>query len=282
MSLNSFGCPLSTRESYLHNVNSKMSHKTESSDKHLHSSGIWPMASYINHCCNSNARRAFIGDMMIVRATRDLAPGTEITFWYQSPKTDGYDERQKKLQHWGFKCDCSMCQDEKLTKRSVLTKRESLRADALRIFRSEKGANAAKIEVILARLADTYHRPTLEVPRLSIWDPLLVLAELYSYQQQPAKVINCALGVLTSLGYVIDGGNLPRISGMPMVVKIWGLMQSPLITCWMLLSHAYRLVAPDLEAQAEEYARISYMICMGEDETFEETKGKLSQLNLLY
>ncbi len=45
----------------------------------------------------------------------------------------------------------------------------------------------------------------------------------------------------------------------------------------MLLSSAYYLVAPDLETQAEEDARISYRICVGEDETFGETYGKLSR-----
>lgn len=45
----------------------------------------------------------------------------------------------------------------------------------------------------------------------------------------------------------------------------------------MLLSSAYHSVAPDLEIQAEEYARISYKICLGEDETFDETYGKLSR-----
>lgn len=57
----------------------------ETTDKQFHSCGVWPLASYINHSCNSNARRAFIGDMMIVRATRDLAPDEEINFWYHTP-----------------------------------------------------------------------------------------------------------------------------------------------------------------------------------------------------
>jgi hypothetical protein len=50
-----------------------------------------------------------------------------------------------------------------------------------------------------------------------------------------------------------------------------------LTDCWMLLSGAYHFVAPDLEVQAEEYARISYKICIGEDETFDETYGKLAK-----
>jgi hypothetical protein len=60
------------------------------------------------------------------------------------------------------------------------------------------------------------------------------------------------------------------------VVKHWGLIEDRLIECWMLLSGAYHLVAPDPGSQAKEYARISYKICVGEDETFEEVYGKLS------
>ncbi|CZR52531.1 related to TPR domain protein [Phialocephala subalpina] len=277
ISLNCFGCPLSSRESHLHVVEDEMSQRMK--EEQFHSCGIWPMASYINHCCYSNARRAFIGDMMVVRATRDLAPDTEITFWYQIPVANGYDKRQKKFQHWGFKCDCTMCQDDQTTKKSVLAKRQGLRADALKYFQSGKRTDVAKIEIILATMADTYTQPAFEVPHLSIWDLQLALTQMYMQQKQPVKVIDSALRVLASLGYVIDGGNLPRASGTPMVVKQWGLMMDRLIERWVLLSGAYRLVAPDLEAQAEEYARISYRICIGEDEAFDETYGKLSDLN---
>lgn len=215
--------------------------------------------------------------MMIVRATQDLPPDTEITFWYQMPVANSYDECQKKFQTWGFKCDCSICHNDQITKQSVFAKRMSLRAELLKNLQSRKGADAAKIEIIIAAMRETYSRPAFEVPRLSMWDPLLALAKLYT-QQRPAKAIDSALGVLASLGYVIEGGNLPRTSHMPIVVKQWGLMEDRLIECWMLLSGAYHLVAPDLESQAKEYARISYRICVGEDETFEETYGKLSHV----
>jgi hypothetical protein len=42
----------------------------------------------------------------------------------------------------------------------------------------------------------------------------------------------------------------------------------------MLLSGTYYWVAPDLEMQAEQYARISYKICVGEEETFDEKFAK--------
>jgi hypothetical protein len=250
----------------------------KTSKEQFHSCGIWPMASYINHSCYSNARRAFIGDMMMIRATRDLTANTEITFWYQMPVENEYDERQKKFRQWNFKCDCIMCLDDQITEKSVWAKRMGLRADLLKRFLSGKRGDGAKIETIIATMASLYNRPASEVPRLGMWDPQLTLAKMYTQQGQPVKAIDSALGVLTSLGYVVDGGKLPRDSRTPLMVKQWGLILDRLIECWMLLASAYHLLAPDLEAQAEEYARISYKICTGEDETFDETYGKLSDL----
>jgi hypothetical protein len=170
-----------------------------------------------------------------------------------------------------------MCQDEQTTKKSALAKRKRLHADLRKYFRSGTRANIAKIESILAAMADTYRRSASEVPRLCLWNPQMALTQMYMLQKRPVKAIDSALRVLASLGYVIEGGNLPRVSGTPLVVNQWGLMEIRLIECWMLLSSAYHLVAPDLEIQAEQYARISYKICIGEDETFDETYGALAK-----
>jgi hypothetical protein len=249
----------------------------ENTNKQFHSCGVWPLASYINHSCYSNARRSFIGDMMVVRATQDLASNTEITFWYRSPLEDDSKEKQMDLRHWGFKCSCIICQDLHRTENSDLTKRKRLRADLLKVFQSRKKPNTAKIEAILCTLAETYGQPASEVPRLSIWSPYLTLAMICATHNQPEKAIEFALKTLESLGYVVDGGHVPHTSGTPLLVKKWGLMTDGLVGCWMSLSGAYREVAPDLVAQAEEYARITYRICVGEDETFDETYSQLSE-----
>jgi len=39
---------------------------------------------------------------------------------------------------------------------------------------------------------------------------------------------------------------------------------------------AYTQVAPDLCEKAEEYAKVTYKICIGEDDTFDEKYGKLA------
>lgn len=121
----------------------------------FHSSGIWTMASYINHSCLSNARRSFIGDMMIVRASRDLPPNTEITFWYKSPMVRDPNELPVNLQHWGFRCDCILCQDTQSTGRSVLSNRNRIAIEVQKLFKRPK-MNLQKIEDAVMSLTGTY------------------------------------------------------------------------------------------------------------------------------
>lgn len=242
-----------------------------SKDDIFHSCGIWPMASYINHSCDSNARRAFIGDMMIVRASRDLARDTEITFWYKSPNDKDYEGCQKSFDHWGFKCDCSICQDVRTTGKTVVEKRKGLIRVLTRLLQSRRRSDTAKIESTLSTMADTYSQPATKVPRLSLWSAQLALAKAYLHQKQPLKAVQFALNALESLGYVVERGNPPRL-GTRLIIQRWGLMQDSLAECWMLLATAYdQLSAPELAVQAMKYARTSYQICIGESETFEET-----------
>jgi hypothetical protein len=87
MSLNVFGCP----ESSLTTHNNVIANKPNE-EKEYDLCGIWTQASYINH-----ARRSFIGDMMIVRAAKDIDSDTEITFWYQVPTDHNSKKMQEKL-----------------------------------------------------------------------------------------------------------------------------------------------------------------------------------------
>ncbi|KAJ5812101.1 TPR domain protein [Penicillium riverlandense] len=265
VSLNGFGCPVSSHQS---RINLMTNQKVE---EKFSSCGLWPMASRINHSCYSNCRRSFIGDMMIIRATQDLEPNTEIVFWYSRP----FDkpDKQPDLEHWGFRCSCAICKDIQSTPKSTLVKRDKLVADLRKSFQSSN-PNGARIESILVTLAETYSRPASEVPRLTLWDPYLGLCGMYSERNQPKKAIECGLKVLESLGYVIDGGNFPLAPKTPLVVKKWGLMLDLLVDCWMFLARGYSQVAPELEAKAEHYAKLTYRICVGEDETFHETYGR--------
>jgi hypothetical protein len=96
--------------------------------------------------CISNARRSFIGDMMIARATRDLPADTELTWWYQPPPTEpvSYLSHQKVLlRTWGFMCKCPLCRDLRVTPESVIKKRKQLRADFRVLIPTQKQGHKA-------------------------------------------------------------------------------------------------------------------------------------------
>lgn len=57
-------------------------------------------------------------------------------------------------------------------------------------------------------------------------------------------------------------------------------MQDHIIETWIHLWTAYAKFAPELCGKAEEYARIAYKICIGEDETFDERYGRLARRSI--
>ncbi|KAK4446195.1 hypothetical protein QBC34DRAFT_357213, partial [Podospora aff. communis PSN243] len=286
IALNSFGCPISSRESHL-------SHVFKSKDgSAFHSSGIWPQASYINHYCQSNCSRSFIGDMMIARATRDLPAGAELTWWYHPPPTEPipYLERQKiLLRTWGFMCKCPMCRDLRDTPQSVIEKRKQLRVEFRTLIPTRRDgqtrslisgrpvglAALKKAEGVVKWIIATYKKAATQVPILAVAELQLVLSREWEERGNPLETAKFALAALESHGFVVEGGDLSKRSrGEALVVKEWGPMMGSVIDCWMFLRNAYRLAAPELAATAEGFAKVSYRICMGEDETFHETYGR--------
>lgn len=89
--------------------------------------GLWPRAALINHSCIPNSEREFFGDLMVIRATKNIAKGEEIVHSYD--ESGLYEARQRALMTtWGFECTCGLCAVEKgedpmvLEKRRILTK----------------------------------------------------------------------------------------------------------------------------------------------------------------
>ncbi|KAK3898795.1 hypothetical protein C8A05DRAFT_18681, partial [Staphylotrichum tortipilum] len=247
--INSFGSPITTL-AYLTNPNPS---KTNSDS----SSGIWPLASYLNHSCLGTAARAFIGDLLIARATRDLPPGTELTWGYLPPgadsKTESDNSRGMVFRNWGFECDCALCADAKGLGEGVVERRRAL-VEGVRqavkdgVSTASRDAVLRRVESGLEALEQTYTRPAEEVPRL--------------------EAVRLMLRALKALGYVIDGGERGTV-----VVRKWGPVVGGEIKFWVLLCNAYQETAPELVAPAEEYARTAYRILVGEDETFGQTLG---------
>lgn len=225
------------------------------------------MASYINHACYANARNAFIGDMMVIRATQDIPANTEITIWY---KVADYESMPNNMRHWGFDCTCTLCQDYRETKECDILARNSHVAD-MRKALSRQVPNLAKAESVISAAEKTYRQPAFEVPRLELWEMCLALASSYAVHSDSRKSVKFVLKTLESLSFVVTGGQIPHAPGTQLRIEKWGMMQGRVIRCWILFAKAYRKVAPDLVSQAVGYARLSYKMWLGEDETFDQT-----------
>ncbi|KAM0159907.1 hypothetical protein ACHAPG_003341 [Botrytis cinerea] len=259
MALNVFGCPLSSFEC--------QSIEPEEVDKH-HSCGIWLLASKINHSCLSNARRSFLGDLQLVRATSDIPANTEITYWYKLP-TGESDEMQNELKHWGFQCKCIICTDSKDTPKNEITMRKKL----LRNLKAVLDASHVAIpqaECLLNALEKTYKRPAIEVPRLALRESYFRLARAYSQRGTTDKAVLTTLRALESIGFVIKNASLPALPGKKLEIAKWGLMLPGVIEAWIYLCTVYSALAPQHLQQAREYVKLAYKICMGEDHTFKQ------------
>ena len=76
------------------------------------STGIWLYPSLLNHSCIPNTARYFFGDIMIIFSAKDIKKDEEITTAYVS-SLNSYDERQKHIEYYLFKCDCELCEIER-------------------------------------------------------------------------------------------------------------------------------------------------------------------------
>ncbi|KAF2032819.1 SET domain-containing protein [Setomelanomma holmii] len=114
------------------------------------STGLWIYAAYINHSCLPNAKKEYIGDLMIVRATRNISAGEEIFHAYDG--SSDYDTRQAALMTtWGFECKCALCKAEKKDSLEVRRKREELRGEADTFVAREHWANAKRLTIVKAQ-----------------------------------------------------------------------------------------------------------------------------------
>ncbi|KAI7913537.1 hypothetical protein M9X92_009403 [Pyricularia oryzae] len=75
--------------------------------------GLWPLAAAMNHACVASTVRAFVGDVFITRALRDIEPGEELTQQYVPVRADVGARQGQYGQWWGFECGCVLCAAEK-------------------------------------------------------------------------------------------------------------------------------------------------------------------------
>ncbi|KAI1068277.1 hypothetical protein LB507_004252 [Fusarium sp. FIESC RH6] len=270
-SLNNFGAPRTSRESFLRATSSSRD-MTGGKDFEYTTSGIWLLASRINHSCVGNCRRSFIGDMQIVRATRDLAADTELFFSYRLPVPfESYQEAQKGFKNWGFTCACELCLRKKATSKSVLQKRKVLADDLQRLVPHLDSGNGAKSIRLIKALEKTYPSNNDCAFRLELCGPYFALGNHLLENNQLNDAAKMILKGLEALGHSIIACPPNDISDRPRLeIERWGVASDAAPWAFHNLANVYRQLAPELCLAAEHYAEVSYAMVVGEKETWPE------------
>ncbi|KAK5745539.1 hypothetical protein LTR17_001410 [Elasticomyces elasticus] len=212
---NRFGLP-SVRSSEKHEYPSahEAGHQ-HNEDSTLASSAVWIVASHINHACDGNVVRAFMGDMIIFRATRKIQAGEEILTQYCGHQVDSVATQAHTKKVWGFECDCAICRADAETSQAMRTKREALVAESKALLEEFAALDAAlqyipdslfvaKAEKLREQLQTTYPaeaftnrpRPTLNI--LGMW-----LCQAYVRRREWKKAVISGKLLLRDLGFVV-------------------------------------------------------------------------------
>jgi SET and MYND domain-containing protein len=75
--------------------------------------GCWPAASYFNHSCAPNIKKARVGRVWEFRAGKDIEEGDELCITYLSGEERGLSRGKRTLtlkKNWGFDCACARCE----------------------------------------------------------------------------------------------------------------------------------------------------------------------------
>ncbi|RSL93841.1 hypothetical protein CDV31_014539 [Fusarium ambrosium] len=267
ITLNSFGSPRTSRASFEKSITQRTQETT------FRTCGIWLLASKMNHSCVSNCRRSFIGDMQIIRATKDLPAGTELTFVYRSPEPlESYQDVQKSLSGWHFLCGCELCLERKATPDATLEKRRAITENLKRLLNNVAFSRVARARVLLSELDQTYVREEPNAPRLELSQHYIALGcHLVEMKQTRAAVAMVVKG-LEALGFIIIACPPGTESTQPKLeVKRWGMSTGHLPWAFFQLYRAYEHLAPELCQVARHYLLLSYSMAVGEKDTCKGT-----------
>ncbi|KAF4345120.1 unc-45 like b [Fusarium beomiforme] len=252
ITFNAMGAPLTTKAHFDEFFSGKTGNSESFSPYEaakFSNAGIWLLASRINHNCIGNCRRSFIGDMQIIRATKNMPAGTELLFSYRAPQPlDSYQLAQEELSAWRFTCSCELGKDNKKTSVTDVKKRNEIYGKYLAPVLS-----IDKAKRLVKATEKTYRGKPANKVRLDLSELYVALTHQYLTEGLIADTVKMTLKCLETLGFII-------------VAHVPG--EAPL---GPRLQHLQAF--PELQKEAYKYAKLSYQMLIGESDSMEETFG---------
>ena len=262
--MNAFGAPRSTCENMTDSEGGR-GQSLEPIHSTFATAGMWLMASKINHSCVGNCRRSFIGDMQIVRATKDIPANTELLFCYHPPSAlQCYGEVQDHLSDWGFVCECALCKDRKNTSNTQLQRRAALFNECFAHYQGTGDIDIAKGNRLLRGIKSTYNGKAAKKVRIELAVAYTAACSYYARECMASEGGDTAIKALEALGFTIMASftDQPRLE-----VKEWGMVHNYVPFLFLQLVHVYRDVKPEVGTTARNYAKLAYSMLVGEKET---------------
>ncbi|KAK7946933.1 uncharacterized protein PG986_011254 [Apiospora aurea] len=230
------------------------------------SCGLWPKASFLNHSCLPNCRCSFIGDMLILRATRDLPAGSELEISYLGDPTAPLG-REKLMRIWGFACRCALCTNAEASRAESLWEkaRKPLNQLAEMVPRAELVVDSSRelwarlLMKELAECSDAFRElarirdqrtqgVSMELANLRV---VLGYAQYYILGNS-LSALKDAIRALESLGFQITA-SLPHVASGPrnpvapcFSIQSWGVATDTALDAFLLLVKSYKDLYPAL------------------------------------
>ncbi|KAK3686692.1 hypothetical protein LTR37_019572 [Vermiconidia calcicola] len=175
--------------------------------------GLFSIAAMTNHSCVPNTRKIFVGDLLLLRATRTISKGEEILHAYVQTDAGVQARRQLLESTWHFLCSCKMClaQEKESRERSKHRDMLSKRVDELAKAISSGSAGEpelAEAEALIKRVKGLYEQDIYKsLPRTAPLPLQVALAQHRLRRGQSAKCIAVLTELFDMLGWSFSLNN---------------------------------------------------------------------------
>lgn len=232
----------------------------------------------INHSCIGNTHRAFLGDMTVVRASRDIANGTEIFLPYRLPDQFDVQALHDTIQkQWGFDCRCSICVSHldpagNPSKRVQVLREVKASTEATTLTQT-KPATTAEIqqgESLFQKVEQSYDFPIFSpgVSRIGYLTIGLWLIRAYATNNSPRKMSKIGEKVSHALGYVMKGSG--RTASID---RTNGFCHPELAELVAYMANAKEFFGGPSAKVLMDFARETWLLVHGDTEGFEKRYG---------
>jgi tetratricopeptide (TPR) repeat protein len=175
--------------------------------------GLFLKTAMMNHSCVPNTRKVFVGDSIVIRATRPIKKGEEILQSYAQTDADVGERRQMLSSTWHFDCKCKLCSAEEKETEEKRNNRDTLERRANQLGMAIKNSSAsmqevAKADVLLKSLKGSYDAELYKnLPRKAGAYLYIGLIRHYMRQNQRSRCIATTISLFDTLGWTISIGN---------------------------------------------------------------------------